>query len=258
MLENKPKKIFDFTFMIAIVPAYIYFVCFLYELAFCNRFSIPAYLIDPNLTTILLFATSVLTILISSLKLLGFSLPLFKAANNKEKSHLSLIYGLNGGCVFGAILMIYAYPISWGLFIGIGAFLLFVNLISWIIPLIFRLREKNTIKEKLEEIQNETDDSDLLLYLLKNRTYEERIFILILIMIPLFSYLFGDGQALSQTTFQTLQSDKNVVVLKKYGDIFVCSKFNRKTKVVSNDLVLIKISDSEPLILKIEKLGPLN
>lgn len=68
MIENKPKKYIDTTILIAIVPAYIYFVSFEYENGYCDNFGIPKYLIEPSLTTILIFATTLFGIFFQLLR----------------------------------------------------------------------------------------------------------------------------------------------------------------------------------------------
>jgi len=258
MIENKPKKIIDLTFFLTIIPAYIYFVSFEYELGYCDHFKIPKYLIEPSLTTILIFATTVLGILFSSIKLLGLSLPLFKAAKNEDKSHLRSINFINGICVFGTVLIIYAYPVSLNLILICLVVTLILNLLVWGLPFLFLLRKKKSLKEKLQTIEDEYDSSedklDLFGHLIKRFNQEERGFIILIIIIPFIAYLFGNGEAMKQDEFQTIS---NTIILKKYNEIFVCAKFNKKTKIVSDTLILIKLSDKEPIVLKTEKIGTL-
>ena len=59
---------------------------------------------------------------------------------------------------------------------------------------------------------------------------------------------------MKQDEFQTFS---NTIILKKYNEIFVCAKFNKKTKIVSDTLILIKLSDNRPIVLKTEKIGRL-
>lgn len=261
MNENKPKKIIDFTILITIVPAYIYFVSFEFENGYCNHFGIPKYLIEPSLTTILIFATTIFGILVSSIKLLGLSLPFFKAIDNEEKSHLRAINLINGICIFGGILMIYAYPFSWKLIIIILSITALLNLITWGIPFLFMLRNKKTLKEKLQKVEDDyltkDDNFDWFVFLMKRFTQEEKVFTSIIILIPLISFLFGNGEAMKQEKYEVISSYENTVVLKKYNEIFVCAKFNRKTKSLSDSLILIKISENNPIILKTEKIGQL-
>lgn len=63
--EDKPKKVISLTLILATIPAYIYFVSFEYELGYCDYFNIPRYLIEPSLTTILIFAATLSGILFS-------------------------------------------------------------------------------------------------------------------------------------------------------------------------------------------------
>jgi hypothetical protein len=262
MIESKPKKIIDTTLIIAIIPAYIYFVTFEYENGFCNNFGIPTYLIEPSLTTILIFATTLFGVFFSSIKALGLSLPFFKAVDDEKKTHLRGINKINGICIFGGILMIYAYPFSWKLILIISSVTLILNLITWGIPLLLLIRKKKSLKEKLQQVEDEnvedTDKIDWLVHLFKKLNNKERTFFFVILVIPYISFLFGNGEAMKQKEFLTICNNENTVVLKKYNDIFVCAKFNRKTNQLSDSLILIKLSESEPIILRTEKIGPLN
>lgn len=251
MIDNKPKRLFDITVFIAIVPAYIYFISFLYEFGYCIYFGIPKYLIEPSLTTILIFATTFFGILFTSSKLLGFSLPFFKAADNKEKTHLRGINLINGICLFGSILMLNVYPWSWELFFILVAITLFLNLLIWGIPLLIVLRKKKPMKEKLQEVEdnyiNNPDENDLLVFFLRFLNKSEKNLFLIIITITVFSFFLGNGDAMKQKDFQKISTTKNTIILRKYNDIFVCAKFDNKTKKISDSLTLIKISDAKPL-----------
>lgn len=190
------------------------------------------------------------------------SLPFFKAVDNEDKTHLRGINLINGICIFGGILMISVYPFSWTLIIIILSVTLFLNLITWGIPFLFLLRKKKSFKEKLQQIEdeliNDTDNFDWFSHLSRRLNYETRILLLIILMIPFIGYLIGNGEAMKQKEFQIICTNENAVVLKKYNDIFVCAKFNKKTKQLSDSLVLIKLTESEPIILITEKIGPLN
>ncbi len=260
MEENKQKKIIDATILIAIIPAYIYFITFEYEFGYCNHFGIPKYLIEPCLTTILIFATSLFGILFSSVNILGLSLPFFNAVKNENKKHLKGINLLNGIIVVIGILMLIIYPFSWRILIYFLIFALLVNLLTWGIPFLFLIRKKKSLKEKLQQIEDERPNGGkyyLLSNLLQKFDEKETNFIFILLMIPFFCFFFGDAEATKQKTFQTISTKENTVILKKYNDIFVCAKFNRKTKEISDTLLLVKFSENEPLSIKTEEIGPL-
>ncbi len=257
MSERNESRFFNLTVVLTVIPAYIYFTCFIYEQGVCNRFGIPSYLINPSLTTILIFGTTIWGIIFSSLKVLGLSTPLFKAVGNENMKHLRVVHGINALSLIIAILMFYAYPFSWTLVLVLLVVIAMLNFITWGLPLLLRITEKKPTKDKLLEMQGEKDNFDLLIYLTEGLTKQERLFLLILIFIPIISYFFGDGQALKQKEFQLLALNKNIVVLKKYDDLLVCSSFDRKTKLLGDSLVLIKLSDKEPLFLNSEEVGPL-
>lgn len=257
-MSDNSNKLFNITVLIAVVPAYIYFCSFEYEQGFCDHFNIPTYLIAPNLTTILIFATSIWSILFSALKMLGFSTPLFRNVKNENKKHLRPVRFINGVFLVIVILMFFSYPLSWTLLWALLAFGLFLNLITWGFPLIYLFERKKTVAEKISDIQANPDKNDILNILLDTLNTKERLFILVLISIPFLSYFIGNGQALKQTSFQTLADRPNIVVIRKYDDMFICTPFDNKQKTLGDSIVLVKASDSKDLVLKTVKIGRLN
>lgn len=258
MANEESNRVFgiNLTLALPLFPAYIYFCTFIYEVAFCERMRIPRYLISPNLTTILIFATSIWTILISSFKIMGLSTPLFKVAGQKDdkRHHLKTIYMVNGLTIVLCIVVFYAYPFSIQLLLGIIGFLAFTNFITWGMNFLFIYRQKKSMKEKLIDAQNQEDKFDLVAYLMTKIDPRQKLFILMLALIAVLSYFIGDGQALKQETFETLANKPNVLVLRKYDDLLICSTFDRKSHQLGDSLIIFKLKDME-LILKSEKLG---
>lgn len=255
-IKNQNRFV-NVSLILTVIPAYIYFSSFMYELGICSRYGIPQYFISPNLTTVLIFATSIWGVFFSSIKLIGFSTPLFKALKDEDKKHLRVIYLINGICLIICVLIFYAYPFSWHIIFILFIFTLFMNVFSWGLPLLFRILEKKSTKDKLMDIQNTEDEFDILPLILSKLPKQERVLILVLIMIPAISYYIGDGQALKQKNYQIVVSKSNLVVLKKYDDLLICSNFNPNKKLLGDSIVLIKIDEREPIVLKTLSIGPL-
>lgn len=256
-MQEKENRFLNLTVILAVIPAYIYFCSFTYETGICSRFNIPKYLISPNLTTILIFATSIWTILFSSLKMLGLSTSFFKPISNESKKHLRPIRFANGVVIIIAVLMFFTYPLSWTLLWVLLGVAFFLNLITWGFPIIYFVERKKKVSEKLLEIQaSKPTKTDLLDYVFEYLNTKERIFVMILIVIPFISFFIGDGEALKQTHFQIIPEKNNVLVLRKYDDLFICSPYNKTKKELEDSLILIKLSDKE-LILKTVNTGRL-
>ncbi len=241
--------------MLTVIPAYVYFVSFLFEQAMCNWYGIPSYLIDISLTTILLFGTTLWTVIFSCVKLMGLVVPMFKAANDETRPHLRMIFILNGLCLIIAIILLFSFPFSWlslSIIVGVIASM---NLFLWGIPLLTKIREKKSIKEKLVSISDEEDRFDLINLLLKRLSHNDRLLVGILIIIPGLSYFIGMGQAMKQEKYEVVTSMQNVIVLRKYGDLLVCSNYKSDNNLIGDSLILIRISDDPPLVLATKNLG---
>jgi hypothetical protein len=256
-MENKTHRLFNITILITVVPAYIYFCSFNYEQGICNRYHIPSYLISPSITTVLIFATTIWSAIFSSLKILGISTPFFRQIEEENRKHLNSIRFLNGVVIVISVLIFFSYPLSWTVVLGLLAFAFFVNLITWGFPFVYLYQRKKPLAERIKGIQQTAGDSDLFSFALEALTNKERLFIFILVVIPFVCYFIGDGEALKQSHYQTIANRPNLVVLRKYDDVFICAGFDRKTKKINDSLILIKLNDNNDLILKNEFLGQL-
>ncbi len=248
---------FSLTTILAFLPAYVYFSCFVYELGYCHYYNIPKQMIDPNLSTILVFATTILGVLVSCLKVLGISTPLFRGLQDKSKSHWHPILFSNGIFIIIILIVLYVYPFSWKLLGWTVGTLAIINLIFWLLPLLLNFKNKAPLKEKLNEIHQQKDNFDLIEYLFQFLTFKERLFIAILFLIPSISYLVGNGEAMKQSQFQVLTQLPDIVFLRRYDDTYIFTNVNRKEQIVGDSLILIKLSNSQPLVMQTENLGKL-
>lgn len=259
--EESKKQIlgFDWIVVVTFLPAYIYFCSYLYEVGFCNRNGIPRYLISPNLSSILIFASSILTVLFYSVKTMGLSAPLIRRAtsNDEKRAHLRPIYMLNAIVIIFAAVILAEYPITWQLILIILAYAVVLNLFQWGFGMIVLARKKESAKDKLIIIQTTPDDFDITQYLVKNLNKQQRLTIFVLILVSLASFFLGDGEALKQKFYQTVIAKPNVVVLRKYDNTLVCSYFDRKSKILQDTILLIEIK-GDSLRLHTENLGHLS
>lgn len=255
---TKSNTLIDKTFVLAALPAYIYFVSFLYEMGFCDRFNIPRYLIQPSLTTILIFTSSLWLIIGSSFKLMGFAAPLIRGAQDESKKHLRGIYVVNFATIIILIVIYFSFPFSWTLLLIMFSFLFFINAFTWGLNWLLRIREKKSFKEKLENINSEVDIFDLSPLLLTGLTNSHKYIISTLVLLPGLCYFVGLGQSYKQVQYEPVSNRENIVVLKKYDDILICSPFDLKSRTLGDSLILYKIGPDKEVILKVGQFGPLN
>lgn len=257
-MSDNTNKIFNTTVTLAVIPAYVYFCAFQYEQGYCDCFNVPTYLISPNLTTILVFATTIWTILFSALKVLSLSTPFFREIKEESKKHLQSILFVNGVLLVIIILMFYSYPFSWILVWVLLGLAFLINLLTWGFPFIYFFNRKKSVAQKIIDIQKFFSEDDVLSILFAKLNAKERLFVLVLILIPPLAYFIGAGQALKQTSFQILADKPNIVVLKKYDNMFICSPYDKKTKILKDSLILIKADESKYLVLRTVKIGKLH
>jgi hypothetical protein len=73
----------------------------------------------------------------------------------------------------------------------------------------------------------------------------------------LVAYTVGQGEAIRKVRFLTLKSSPDFVVLRNYGDSFIAARFDRKLKTISDELLILRLSDHEKGEFRNEIVGPL-
>ncbi|MFT3908332.1 MAG: hypothetical protein QM737_02815 [Ferruginibacter sp.] len=252
---KKSKDIINSTLFFAALTGYAYFIWFEFEMGICSVYDIPTYLITVSMPNILIFATTLFTVILSSVWYLDLTTPLLKKGmQNEERVHK--IYFINGILLVVFIFIVMASPFSWGLILGLFILLLIINILSWGILFLFYIRKKGSFDDKLGEVfKSNTDTKYNFLTVFGKPTHTSVTIILLIMLLPLTTFFIGWGNALSRTEYQSLYNKPNILVLKKYDDLLVCRNVNRKTKTLGDSLLLIKISDT--LLLKSDKIGRL-
>lgn len=243
---DKENKIFNSTTIFAGLSAYIYFVWFEFENGICTHYQIPTYFISPSITGLLIFATTILSVITASFKILGISTPLFKQMKDPTKDHLHGIYFINGLMIVVGILVITTFPFSWRLFLGIVCGILFLNIFTWGYLYLFKIRKKGSFKEKITEtlVEVREDNFDLfnLLDIKLNRS--QFILIVLLAVLPFITYLLGMGTAASQKSYQIIDNKSNTVILKRYDDLFICRNLDSIKGFFSDTLKILRFNDN--------------
>jgi|SRR5579862_5826810 len=68
----------------------------------------------------------------------------------------------------------------------------------------------------------------------------------------------GSFEASRQVEFYVVPGSPETVVLGMYGDTIVSAHFERNTKTVRKDFVIVKLSANPALNLRLEQIGPLH
>jgi hypothetical protein len=240
--------------LLACASAIVYLATFLYEYGFCSYYGIPATLISPSLSTVLVAAAAIGGVFISSLKLLGLSAPLLRAARTSPSQGLRQLFAYNAIFLIVGILLAGIYGFSWrgaGLYVGLIAVF---QLIHFLPVLIFD--RKKPIKDRMNEYTSGSDPVDLLLLL---EEWYGRKWVgpgTLLLMVLGLAYLVGHGEASRKESFLTLKDFPDTVVLRNYGELLIAAKLDGQSSI-GDEIVLIWLSDKKQLSFVNRRLGPL-
>jgi len=255
---DTPKQIITATIVLAVLPAYLYFITYMNEVGACSTLKIPTYLIEPSIGNVLGFGASIFSFFVFCFYFLNAVLPLRQAAKDPNKSHLRIMLLINFyGLIIGSVIF-YVNPISWHIFFIILGIIIVLNLLYWILPLIYKVKDKeHTIKEKLSGIR--VSSPIMLIDDLQKGLQKKDVSIIMFscFLLPGLCYFLGRGAVIKNTDYEFINNSKNQIVLRKYGDLLICGTVNLKTKILTDSIQLIKIGDKEIIQLKTEPIGPL-
>lgn len=126
-ISGKSNSILTEGIVLAGLSAYAYLLAFFYEFGYCSHFKLPANLISPNLSTLLVVALVVGGTLLPAFNYIGFTLPLFRAAKDPTRRPYRDLYAFAAtlsvaGIILGAIygISILGIAIYGGVSIAIG------------------------------------------------------------------------------------------------------------------------------------------
>ena len=70
--------------------------------------------------------------------------------------------------------------------------------------------------------------------------------------------IVGTEHATKRVSFLVASTKPETVVLRIYGDRMICASFNRITRQVEPNFVLLKVAEDPRLRLRLEPVGPLH
>jgi hypothetical protein len=79
------------------------------------------------------------------------------------------------------------------------------------------------------------------------------VFVILLIAV----HLSGSATAERQKEFLVMRKPEHTVVLRIYGDKYICASFDSNTKIVEDTLYIIDATKENGLWLDWQKIGPL-
>jgi len=219
--------------LIPIAGGVAYLLTFTYEAGFVAVFRIPIEVVKVNLSTIFVVASA----LIVSLPLLWWVLSYI--AGSRWTSFRIVLLVLLVLIVCLALFQLYSHQGKEQIRIIVGASLLVVCL-SFVIFTVLYLKPT-----QLSSLQDPRKSQTVFI-----------IGLLLVVLAVCTSFAVGRNRALAQTHFLIPEESPDLAVLRFYGDILVCTPFDRETHKVGGTFVFRKVSEGN-LRLNLERVGPL-
>ncbi|WP_233235147.1 hypothetical protein [Bordetella sp. LUAb4] len=246
--------------LIALGTGYIYLLSFAFELGYCRHFGIPAYLINPNISTVLVTATSVFGVIGGGYFLLSFVVT--AAGRALAKPGRPRLYRL-------LVLQLALVAIStWFISATFGftkvGFLWFVG--GWgaffavrygLGLLIFRSHGSNTMERLAAMDAAEGDPGpDWITAAIARMGPTKTLVALSLVMIPIIVLLVGEGIASNRANFLAFQEEPNLLIIRVYGDTVVARSYINGSHRLGPELILRHLDSSKDLRTNIATVGP--
>lgn len=129
------------------------------------------------------------------------------------------------------------------------------NLIA--IAPVFFADKKMPYRERFQRLEHTEDRLDLPVLMDDWFGRGWMITFLALVGMLALAYTVGHGEASRKERYLTLKEAPDTVVLRTYGDVFISARFDRATKEMSNDIVLMWLSEKKQTEFRNELIGPL-
>src|SRR3989338_3977635 len=241
--------------IIAASPIIAYLITFTYEASFSGVFEIPFQFITLNLTTVFVVASVLIgvVLLLCSTGNFVYTYVVPKSEDNPIYRSLVRFFPL----FFLLTVVIALFGPNWKEWIGYLVITAFYAFLEFAFPLITQKEEK-TYKDKLKSQEMVEAQVDTLVDYASLRVGRGGLKIIAwLALFAVISYSAGRAEALRKDKFLVIPTPPEAVVLRIYGDSLICAPFNRETRKVQKSFFVTKVPEDSKLILKLEKVGPL-
>ena len=242
--------------ILLLTPALAYFLAFQYECGYCHTFGLPPYFIKPDLTEILIFATVTMGYAILCFWVLNAWLDLGTKKDPQLFPGQQLIRRYFPFFTLLAVIII-VYNSFWRK--SIWMLLAFAVFPLWDIINASLLGPKGkTFAEKWAQTNIWAEPSGLFF---KIRSRLGRTGALLLAMVFLGAMLaaaMGNSEALHQESFLVPSSNTNAIVIRCYGDKFICVTIDPSTKRPTKTFFLLPMTSEQNVQFSLQRIGPLN
>jgi hypothetical protein len=257
---NQTQKIPD-AILLALASAGAYLFSYYYEKGYTSVFKIPSSLIVINLSSLLTFGAIIIGGFIFLIPI-GNVLVMFVIGNSKSSkgSNPVFLHTLFPVIIVGilAVIQIAIFGIrNWQQWLLYAIMLLVAAFFQFAFPLLSQ-KGKN-YAEKLSA-QEETEKQFPDAFVLMRNKFGNSSLIIFLVFILGISIAenVGKSSATNQKDFLVTNTTPEMVVLRVYGDNFICAPFTRATGKTETTFTLLKSSGDANLVLNLETIGPLH
>lgn len=247
MPESKTKSLIDVSLLIVGSTALLYFCAYKFESNEYDYYKIPGYLIDVSIYMVLKFSVEcIIGLILIPMTMFWIYRNLvftFKVSKDLSLSFITIILFIN---LF--ILLVFGIFFSDYLINGktFRSIILAFNTLLGIGIFIFK---KKGVKSK--EIAVELNDI--------NEVHTPIFILYLFVSFALFSIAFsgieGKLSAKNREYFYVTGKKQNIVILAKNSEYLIAKPFSTKTHILSDSLIIYKISDSQPFIIELKHIG---
>lgn len=236
---------------IAILPIYAYTLSFLFELGISNYFGFPVFLIEVNIKTVLVAATTMAVVTIFP-AMLVFSFHWLVPGIDPEHT---IVIRLKRLSVIIFIVVLY-FLIRADYKYWMLGFLVFMAANEFLIPL---LTERNVKGYLAKLAQDGVKDAkvDIPLRRIERKIGFGRFFLVILAVVLLTTaFAVGESYAKHSSWFITVE---DLVILRNYGDYFICARLISEKGEIAPGFILLahdEVARNGSVLLD-KKIGPL-
>lgn len=257
-MAEEPKNIdlFNSAILISAITGDIYLSAFEYEQGYGSFFHVPDYLIEVSLTNILSIAASALLLFLLIFNTSGLFIPVVNKIKSIENQHLRSSLGATIGAFFVAFFILIVFPFSHTLLYAIIGVLVGSNISAWILSTLLSLRSKAPITAGAQIIHESNQKYSAWYYFFDKIERKYILPLIMFILLPFFMWLFGQGTAMKQKNFECITGHKNILVIRKYGDLLICNSPDSVHKTPGKEITIIKISDKNAISLTQITTGP--
>lgn len=226
-----------------------------YELGYASYFGIPYGLIKYDPSSILLVLRKAFLPVIGGVSIMYLIMSYFK------KMPAIYYYFERFFWLLGLIFIsFFACPSCWVLYLTLLIFSA-VHFIIWLIDPLLNWKDKKSFYEKVEaqlnaemNAQRKSEKMKLINFFGGPRVWN--LFVdLFLLFALILCWVIGQGDAASTETFPIINSDRQLVVLKIYGDNIIAAPFDKEKGQVKKEFHLFKVGDEKIDFIGIEYIG---